>query len=66
MGAASYHLAIYRAVADVGEPDRMSHISKMPVINSPYDFPCWHYRVDNSGLAIRGDASPGIWNLVEG
>ena len=32
---------------------------RQPVINSPYDLPCWHYRVDNSGLAIRGDASPG-------
>ena len=32
---------------------------RQPVINSPYDYPCWHYRVDNSGLAIRGEASPG-------
>ena len=32
---------------------------RQPVINSPYEFPCWHYRVDSSGVAIRGDASPG-------
>lgn len=32
---------------------------RQPVINSPYDFPCWHYRVDSSGVAVRGDASPG-------
>ena len=32
---------------------------RQPVINSPYDFPCWHYRVDGNGVAIRGDASPG-------
>ena len=32
---------------------------RQPVINSPYDFPCWHYRVDRGGVAIRGEAQAG-------
>ena len=32
---------------------------RQPIINSPYDFPCWHYRVGNSGTALKDDARPG-------
>ena len=43
--------------SDCGE--RPNNPLRQPIINSPYEAPCWHYRVDRQGVAILGDANPG-------
>ena len=46
-------------MCDVGCGQPPKDPINQPIINSPYDAPCWHYRVDGQGLAVRDNARPG-------